>query len=154
MLIDSLYNSLLEGSKKTLIFNDNYPKYEYRVLYELSDWKKHLEKGHYLYNTIYNNLKYNIKNLNINEMINFTTLDIITYDNISGKENEKIFDKIAEELTDIEVQKILNICSNNKVYFITYCSDDGNSTNIDMAMRSYGEKIFRYCNHIIRDEHS
>lgn len=148
-IINSLHESLLNIEELTFDKN-NYPIYESRKLYKISNWKDLLNKGQYLYNIIYDNFYHSIlfKDLGSDKShIRINNLYSLDKDIYNIKE-------IADKLTIEEINILLEYNKDNIVYFIDYCTDDNKSSQIDYVMRSFGEDVLSYCNYVIRDEKS
>ena len=157
-IIKSLYESIERNKEAELPFDESgWPLYEKRKLYKISNWKNLLKKDQYLYNVLYSNFYHTIlyKDLFGDEFGN-TYIKINNFDYITCKnnDNETLLKKLTEEMVASEIEIILDLNKDNIVYFIDYCTDDGESTFIDNVMRSYGEDVFGYCNYVIRHEKS
>ena len=159
-ITNQLYKSLVKGKDLQIEYIDNHPQLERRVLYKIGNWKEKLNKGQYLYNVLYNNFLHQLRYTDIFNNDPFSTnisspicreLETITW---NDKNNNELLKSIAEKMTNIEINNILDRYSDNVAYIIDYCTDDGVFDNIDSIMRSNGEEIFRYCNYVIRHEKS
>lgn len=148
----------------------DYPKdKKYRQIYEITDWRQQLfNKQSYLYNVIKDNVHSEFYHDEINiernhsdrkgyMWNNCTNLDLSCFmyssrDPECGAIKETI-DKLTEQLTDYAVNDILEtVPEDAHVYYIEWCTDDGESDEIDSLGRQ--GIITRNAWIVLRDEHS
>lgn len=148
---NALYDAYLKGKGKELKFDEkSYPiDYEYRTMYKIDNWQEDL-KNHKGF--IYKRLRYNIlHDLEYNISLNDECMIPINQplnrynipDNILDKRT-KIVDYIVEQ----EIEKILSEYGQHTVYLIGFCTDGGDTTQIDYVGRR--GKIFKDCDYVIR----
>ena len=160
-IINLLWDAYNRKDKAEFVNNHlNYDKK--RIFLQINDWKEQLEnKNSYLYRVIEDDVirglceKLDYKKNGTDDVPRYcnNTDQIWTYDFIF---NKKISGNLIEYLVNQKIDFIKNIiCEENDkldCYVITFCSDDGCSTDFDYVGRQ--GKIFRDTVFFIRDENS
>ncbi len=135
-----------------------------RVFNKIEDWKEQLDdKNSYLYQTIQeeverglrDNLDYKINGDNINlKYREYHCFDdtISVYDISDSKSYRDFIDMLTQQKIDYIRGVLLDDYKNLNCYVITFCSDDGESTDFDYIGRS--GYIFRDTLFCIRNENS
>lgn len=148
---EELYKAWENRDIVTKFEKDGFPiEPNIRQFNEIPNWQEQLkDKNSWLYNTFKDHAKYLLENI-LNDNLN-----VYSYEYVDSESCDALLEKITED----NIQKMLDCYEtyikenyNIKCYIITFCSDDGNSTDMDYIGRR--GNIFRDFIFTLRDERS